>query len=231
MKTMVKYIFVVLVTFFFCCGTLSAQVIRIANDSSGIPQDEFEDVMANLKAKIKDFGDALEKLTCVDCGYSSSSKKAVAEDALVLFMGEGDPYLTKMADRYGVVRDIMAKPVEIEFITSKYNQKKTKQPMKRYLTNLANRPQVAKKSVRLDTVAGFRVDNITETGDGKWVAIVSVNVLTEIYNAEDAIKYRDVTHKTIQVFLERIEEETLYGPNRVRWIIKLGDMKAEEIID
>ena len=231
MKTMIKYAFVALMTVFFCHGTLSAQVIRYVGDSNGIPQNEFEDVMVRLKEKVKDFGAALDKLTCIDCGYSSSSKKFVAEDALFLFIGEGNPYPTKMLDKNGVERDIMAKPVEIEFITSKYNQKKTKQTMKRYLTNLATRPSVVKKSVKLDTVAGFRVDNITPTGDGKWVAIVSVNVLTEIYNAEDAIRYSDVTHKTIQVFLERIEVVSIYGPNRVRWIIKLGDMKAEEIID
>lgn len=229
MKTIVKYALVAMMLMAFFYGNVSAQTVNFINDSD-IPEDEIIDAQNRVLDKVSDFVKALEKLTCTDCGYSIETKKTICSDALTLFMGEGDPYPIKVEDRDGNYREVTAPAVIMEFIQSKWNQKKFSRKTKDYLKGLVKMPVVGKQRVKIGLADAIRIDNINKVSDSLFMAVVTIKIRTiRLNESESKIIYTDDTEKKIQVFMQRIEEEAPIGGKRVRWIIKLGDIHAVSV--
>lgn len=229
MKTMVKYAFIAMVSISLFHCTASAQTVNFINDSD-IPADEIADAQNRVLDKVTDFVRALEKLTCTDCGYSKETKKTICSDALSLFMGDGDPYPVRVEDRNGVLREVTAPAVIMEFIQSKWNQKKFSRKTKEYLQNLAKMPVVGKQHVKIGLADAIRIDNINKVSDSLYMAVVTIKIRTiRLNESESKVLYTDDTEKKIEVFMQRIVEELPIGGKRVRWIIKLGDIHAVSV--
>lgn len=232
MNKSVKRLFVTLVMMCFVFNPVWSQDstrIEFINDSD-IPSDELQEASMRVMDKVNDFVRSLGKLTCSDCGYSRETKKVICADALSLFMGEGNPYPVKLTDKDGNQRELTAPAVIMEFIQSKWNQRKFSKKTKDYLTSLSRNPVAGKQHVKIGMAKAARIDNVNKTDDGLYVATVTIKLRTiRLNEGETQVLYSDDTEKTVEVYMQRVETPTATGTTRVQWIIKLGDIHAVSV--
>lgn len=183
-----------------------------------LSEEDKQEFSMRIKQKIEDFQTYLGIIS------SRQSSKATANTAvnecLKLFIGQGEEYYTYGdGDAYG--NKYLNDPVTIQ-ITSKRNKRPRPNTVKRYLTTLANNLNKMYTKVNITSSDAVRVDNIHETGDGKYECVAYFFQKFEGYRDGELI-YTDITTKKVRVYLEQIE-----GPIGKTWSIALGDISAVE---
>jgi len=207
------------------CGTITAQNVNVVNDA-GVSKAELEEVTLRIKDKVGDFVSALGDL--VDPDISTGTKRSIRTTSLNLFIGKGDRYHVTQTNRYGQDSSYWHEPVQMETIQSKRNQKRSKSYMRDYLTGLIEK--VTFRHVKIESADAIRVDSFQKTGDGKYQAVAYFLQHYMRYNSTDSYQvYSDYTAKKVVIYMDRIEEVMPNGQLSVRWIIRLGDISAEEI--
>lgn len=209
-NTEMKHIF--LSTIFLIISMVS---IHAENEEEPILSDtEKQEFSTRIKQKIEDFQTHLGIISSKE-----SSKKTLntaVEECLKLFIGNGEPYYT--TDAYG--NRIENTPVTIQ-VTSKNKGTRTN-TVKRYLTTLANNLNKMYTKVNITSSDAVRVDNIHETGDGRYECVAYFFQKFEGYR-DGRLIYTDVTTKKVRVYLDQKE-----GPVGMTWSISLGDISAVE---
>lgn len=196
---------------------LLASLFSINAENYGEPKlsdEEKQEFSTRIKQKIEDFQTHLGIISSKE-----SSKKTLntaVNECLKLFIGKGEAYNT--TDAYG--NKIPNDPVTIQ-VTSKNRGVRTN-TVKRYLTTLANNLNKMYTKVNITSSDAVRVDNIHETGDGKYECVAYFFQRFEGYR-DGRLIYTDITTKKVRVYLDQIE-----GPIGKTWSIALGDISAVE---
>lgn len=201
------YIILILVV----TGVLSVYADR--NSAPQLTEEEKQEFTERIKNKIDDFQTHLGIISSRE-----SSKKTVdtaVKECLKLFIGNGDDYPSY--DAYGNTE--WNDPVTIQ-ITSKNRKYPRTNTVKKYLSNLANNLNKMYSKVEITSYDAVRVDNIYETGDGKYECVAYFFQKFEGYR-DGRLIYVDYTSKKVRVYLDQIE-----GPVGKTWSIALGDISA-----
>lgn len=186
-------------------------------ENSGEPKltdEEKQEFSIRIKQKIEDFQTHLG----IICSKESSKKtlNTAVNECLKLFIGKGDTYYT--TDAYGNRNG--NDPVKIQ-VTSKRGSIRTNY-VKAYLTTLAKNLNKMYTKVNITASDAVRVDNIHETGDGRYECVAYFFQKFEGYR-DGRLIYTDITTKKVRVYLDQIE-----GPVGKTWSIALGDITAVE---
>ena len=187
----------------------------VSIDGPVLSNAEKEEFAYRIKQKVDDFQ---THLGIISSGKNSQkTRKTAVNECLKLFIGKGDDYYTHDEDG----RELPNKAVTMQ-TTSKRRKTPRTQPMKQYLTTLSNNMNGVYDEVRITSSDAVRVDNIYETGDGKYECVAYFFQKFEGYR-DGSLIYIDLTTKKVRVYLEQIE-----GPVGKTWSIALGDISAVE---
>ena len=187
------------------CSSLYAQTLHSVLSE----QDKLE-FQERIKDNIMEFQGYLAKIEN-DQNESSVRDNAI-RSALNLYIGKGQSYT--IMDDWGNVEQ---HPAVRMFISSKYSRRSRPQPMSAYLTNLKALGE--KYIIRVQSSDAVRVDNITPTTDGRYVAIAYFVQKYYRYTKEGKLLYEDETTKKVKVYIDPIQ----VGDGIV-WKALLGDV-------
>ena len=179
-----------------------------------LTDEEKAEFSERIKQKIEDFQSYLSIINSKES--LSSTVNAAVKNGLKLFIGSGESYYT--TDAYG--NRITNAPVEIQ-VSSK-NGRIRSQSVKSYLQGIAGKLNKMYSQVKITSSEAVRVDNIHETGDGRYECVAYFFQKFEGYR-DGRLVYTDVTTKKVRVYLEQIE-----GPVGKTWSIALGDISVVE---
>lgn len=176
--------------------------------------EEKQELQLRAKQKIEDFQDELS--TIASRNVSVANKNAAKKAALNLFIGKGETYM--FTDDYG--NRVQHDPVKMQ-ISSKRTGRVNTRLMKNYLNSLANMTQYTK--VDIESADVVRVDNIRETGDGKYEAVAYFSQKFCGYR-DGRLVYTDVTEKKVKIYVEKETVPMPDGNQQVIWQVLLGDI-------
>lgn len=204
---------ILIMTFF-----LSLTLFCRAQDDSVVMTDEDKIELQNrAKEKITAFVGYLGTIASKD--VSDIYKDEAVASALDLFIGKGYKYETLDDNNNPIEHN----PVTMQ-TSNKSGRKYPPKPMTLYLKNLRDLKQYTK--VVIETADAVRVDQVTETGDGKYRA-VAYYFQKFIGMRDGKVLYQDYTQKKLTIYIERKQIPTPDGNMNV-WVIQLGDVSAEE---
>jgi hypothetical protein len=184
------------------------------NSEPKLSDEEKQEFSTRIKEKIEDFQTHLGIISSKES--SKNTVNTAVNECLKLFIGKGDNY--SMYDPFG--NEIEHTPVTIQ-VSSKNRGVRTN-TVKRYLTTLANNLSKMYTKVNITSSDAVRVDNMHETGDGRYECVAYFFQKFEGYR-DGRLVYTDITTKKVRVYLEQIE-----GPIGKTWSIALGDISAVE---
>lgn len=196
---------------------LMASLFSLQAENRGEPKltdEEKQEFSTRIKQKIEDFQTHLGIISSRES--SQNTVNTAVKECLKLFIGKGEKYTT--TDAYG--NKIENDPVTIQ-VTSKRGSIRTN-TVKGYLTTLAKNLNKMYTKVNITSSDAVRVDNIHETGDGRYECVAYFFQKFEGYR-DGRLIYTDVTTKKVRVYLDQIE-----GPIGKTWSIALGDISAVE---
>lgn len=194
-----------------------ASLFSLQAENRGEPKltdEEKQEFSTRIKQKIEDFQTHLGIISSRES--SQNTVNTAVKECLKLFIGKGEKYTT--TDAYG--NKIENDPVTIQ-VTSKRGSIRTN-TVKGYLTTLAKNLNKMYTKVNITSSDAVRVDNIHETGDGRYECVAYFFQKFEGYR-DGRLIYTDVTTKKVRVYLDQIE-----GPIGKTWSIALGDISAVE---
>lgn len=194
-----------------------ASLFSLQAENRGEPKltdEEKQEFSTRIKQKIEDFQTHLGIISSRES--SQNTVNTAVKECLKLFIGKGEKYTT--TDVYG--NKIENDPVTIQ-VTSKRGSIRTN-TVKGYLTTLAKNLNKMYTKVNITSSDAVRVDNIHETGDGRYECVAYFFQKFEGYR-DGRLIYTDVTTKKVRVYLDQIE-----GPIGKTWSIALGDISAVE---
>lgn len=197
---------------------LMVSLFSVNAENNGEPKlsdEEKQEFLTRIKQKIEDFQTNLGTISSKE-----SSKRALntaVNECLKLFIGNGDNFTT--IDAYG--NTIVNNPVTIQ-VTSKGRGVRTN-TVKRYLTNLANNLNKMYTKVNITSCDVVRIDNIHETGDGRYVGVAYFFLKFGGYR-DGRLVYTDTTKKKVLLYFNPIT-----GPvGEITWAVSLGDISVDE---
>lgn len=206
MKTS-KSIYILLFLLTLCSNTAFAQ-----ND---LTEEDKEELQERVKQKVEEFQGYLSDI--VNTELSDNRRRSSIQSALALFIGKGKPY--SVENDYG--EKVLRKAVRMQL--SSVNRKSLRWLyMTKYLNNQYNNVHNYRK-VRIESADAVRVDNIYQTGDGKYQAVAYFCQKYVSYDDHDRISYGDVSRKRVIVYIDAIET-----PVGTVWDAKLGDIYTIE---
>jgi len=182
--------------------------------AQSLSQEEKEELQLRAKQKIEDFMGHLSTIASRD--MPQENKATARKAALNLFIGKGEAYM--FTDDYG--NKIQHDPVKMQ-VSSKTTGRVTPRLMKNYLTSLGNMARYTK--VVIENADVVRVDNIHETGDGKYEAVAYFSQKFIGYR-DGRILYSDVTEKKVRIYIERTAVPMPDGNSQIIWKVLLGDI-------
>lgn len=185
-------------------GSLQAQ----DNDwkERNLTPDALNDFQQRTLVKINDLQDYIAQLA--DRKTDSDVKELLKEMTLKLFVREGA----------GVT-------MEVSF-SENGNERRLRRPMSVYLGRLATLDQYAKVKITSSQscyISRFLKKGIDEKGNSIYTATATIFQKFVGFNAEGQPVYEDMTKKTFEIEIKKIEELT-----DSRWIILLGDVSVSE---
>lgn len=196
---------------------MGASVFAQAQDGSNVMTDtEKEELQIRAAEKINTFVGYLGTIGSKD--VSDILKDEAVKSALELFIGKGYNYTYE--DDYG--NRITHDPVTMQ-TTGRNGRKYRPKRMTLYLDNLRKLPY---SKVVVESADAVRVDQITETEDGKYKAI-AYYFQKFIGMRDGKVVYQDYTQKKLTIYIERRQIDTPVGTENV-WVIQLGDVSAQE---
>jgi hypothetical protein len=184
------------------------------NSEPKLSDEEKQEFSTRIKQKIEDFQTHLGIISSKES--SKNTVNTAVNECLKLFIGKGGNY--SMYDSFG--NEIEHAPVTIQ-VTSKSRGVRTN-TVKSYLSTLANNLSKMYTKVNITSSDAVRVDNMHETGDGRYECVAYFFQKFEGYR-DGRLVYTDITTKKVRVYLEQIE-----GPVGKTWSIALGDISAVE---
>jgi hypothetical protein len=193
---------------------MMASLFSVYASEPTLSDEEKQEFSIRIKQKIEDFQTHLGIISSKES--NKNTVNAAVNECLKLFIGKGGNY--SMYDPYG--NEIEHAPVTIQ-VTSKSRGVRTN-TVKRYLTTLANNLNKMYTKVNITSSDAVRVDNMHETGDGRYECVAYFFQKFEGYR-DGRLVYTDITTKKVRVYLEQIE-----GPVGKTWSIALGDISAVE---
>ena len=198
---------------FFVTAFLLVGAIQITYAQS-LSNEEKQELQLRAKQKIEDFQGHLA--TIASRNMSATNKNAARKAALDLFIGKGESYMFE--DSYG--NRLKHDAVKMQ-VSSKTTGRINTRLMKNYLTSLANLSQYTK--VVIEDADVVRVDNIRETGDGKYEAVAYFSQKFCGYR-DGRLVYTDVTEKKVKIYVEKQTVPMPDGNQQVIWQVLLGDI-------
>ncbi len=194
--------FVVICLLQLLAGSMSAQ----------LSSDEFKNI---VKQKIEDFH--FHSKTIGNRGVSAFRKETAIISALELFIGKGEPF--EYTDDFGNRR--CHEPVKMHI--SDKGRKFPPRLMATYLKNLKKLPYA---DVIIEAADVVRIDNIFETGVGKYKAVAYFIQRFCRYNREGKLIFSDVTENKVKICVEKEMIPLPDGTEKVFWPVYLGDIYA-----
>lgn len=179
-----------------------------------LTQEEKDELQLRAKQKIEDFMGHLSTIASRD--MPQANKTTARKAALNLFIGKGEAY--KYTDDYG--NKIQHDGVKMQVSSATTGRINTRL-MKNYLVSLGNMARYTK--VVLENADVVRVDNIHETGDGKYEAVAYFSQKFIGYR-DGRIVYADVTEKKVRIYIERTAVPMPDGNSQIIWKVLLGDI-------
>lgn len=140
-------------------------------------------------------------------------KREYVKQTLNMFIGEGEAYIDP---------DGYERPAVTMEVSSLRNKIPRKIPLKRYLNNLMN---LTYTKVEIKQAQTYYVSNWRQEGDYYVATATIFQEFIGYREIEGRVRpaYRDVTSKTIKIYL--ILDEDLDGQ---KWVIKFGDISVRE---
>lgn len=183
-----------------------------------------EQIADAAKQQVAQFTDCLSFI--VDKEQTAENRSEFREDALKLFIGQGEAYDDNVLDKDGNVIDKRPHdPVTME-VTSLRNTKPRKNPMAKYLTNLvnlANNKTYRSVSIISNKWHDMKVSQIRKIGQDQYVCDVYFEQVFISRNGELKVIYTDKTTKRVTVYIKILHTD--YGDE---FVILLGDIQATE---
>lgn len=203
MKTINKSI--LLLALFCFCITTNAQRLH-----STLTEEDKLEFQERIKDNIKEFQGYLAKI-------ANDNNDVIVRDnaikaALNLYIGKGQPYNT--LDDWG--NEIGHEPVKM-YTSSKYSKHVRPQFMSAYLKNLKSLGE--RYIIKIQTADAVRVDNITPTSGGRYVAVAYFVQKYYRYSRDGQLIYTDETTKKVKVYIDPIQ----VGDGTI-WKALLGDV-------
>jgi len=193
-----------------------ANISQAQTISPSMTADENSAIEIRAKEKIDDFLGYLGKIGSKQ--VSMERKTAAIESALELFIGKGRSF--DYEDDYGNM--LKHKAVTMQ-TTNKYGRKYAPKPMSSYLDALKKLPY---KKVVIESADKVKVDNMTQTSEGKYKAVAHYyQKFTGVYG--DGRIYSDYTEKKLIIYIEKKQLPGILG-GEIVWVILLGDVSAVE---
>lgn len=178
-----------------------------------LSEEDKKEMQDRVRYKVEEFQNYLSSI--VNTNLSNAQRKASISSALDLFIGSGEEYVIN-EDGY----ERLHKGVRMQ-VSSVTRGSKYWEPMKSYLNRqYANVRRYSK--VVIDYADAVRVDNITQTPDGRYEA-AAYFCQRYIGYSDGRIKYGDITTKKVKVYID-----PLNTPKGIIWDIKLGDVYVTE---
>ncbi|MBD5329510.1 MAG: hypothetical protein HDS03_06475 [Bacteroides sp.] len=176
--------FILFLILFVFVMPLSAQTLS---------QSDIQAVQQRAKAKVEEFQGYLSSIA--NTALSQKQRRTAKEQALLLFMGEGDPYY--------VTNDQGEREYhrEVRMQTSSVNRaSKSMKAMKKYLDDTYNNILKYSKVV-IKSADVVRVDNVYKVGEGKYECMAYFCQEYISYGPDGSVKYGDVSRKKVKVYI------------------------------
>ena len=219
-----------IVAFCLSLATVSiAQPPQLLSDLGIVQDDELKEVQNRIEAKVDDFQHYVQVLAGGG-NLSHEAKIVICEKALDLFIGKGEPFLTRVPNPNGGFTDEIHEAVKMSTINAKYNKKRSSYPMSTYLSTLIKRSESSNyhyKPLVIKTADVVYVDNYSKVEEGRYTA--TAHILQHFMGyGKDGVQYEDYTVKTITVYIDRIGTDAPDGMDYY-WEILLGDVDCDDI--
>ena len=182
--------------------------------AQSLSQEEKEELQLRAKQKIEDFQGHLSTIASRD--MPQANKTTARKAALNLFIGKGETY--QYTDEYG--NRLQHEGVKMQ-VSSKTTGRISSRLMKNYLVSLGNMARYTK--VVIENADVVRVDNIHETGDGKYEAVAYFSQKF-IGFRDGRILYTDVTEKKVKIYIDKAVVPMPDGNTQIIWKVLLGDI-------
>lgn len=225
---MKKFVLTLTLGLLTLCGT-QAQNIHLANDL-GIAENEVEAIKERIANKVDELQRNIQDMAGIGT-MSHKGKMEVCNITLKLFIGEGNEYDTLVMTPYGY-EPKRHQAVQMGYINSKALKKRQYKPMRDYFRQLINRsedPKYRYKKVVIEAADAVRVDNLSRTGDGHYMATAHILQHFCGYSGDGRLMYHDYTAKTVTIYIDRIDISAPDGELITIWDIKLGDIDCNDI--
>lgn len=206
------------------CFILALLLLGFIPVSAQTYNDLSEQIADAAKQQVAQFTDCLSFI--VDKKQTPKNRNGFREDALKLFIGQGNAYYDNVLDKDGNVIDKRPhKPVTME-VTSLRNTVPRKKTMAEYLTNLvslANRKTYTSVSITSTKWHDMKVSQIRKIGQDQYVCDVYFEQVFESRGSENILIYTDKTTKRVTVHIKILHTD--FGDE---YVILLGDIQATE---
>lgn len=182
-----------------------------------LSQSDTQTVQQRAKAKVEELQGYLS--TIANTALSTQQRAYAKDQALLLFIGDGDPY--NVTDDFGNLSVHREARVMVSSGNRSVRKSKT---IKRYLEDMYNNLLRSAKVV-IKSADVVLLDNIHKVDEGKYecTAIFLQEYLS--YNSDGDVKYKDVTRKKVKVYIAAPPI-----PNDgMEYEVKLGDLYVEAI--
>ena len=195
-------------------------------ESSDVLSDrDFEQMTTEIKKKVRIFQGYVTDLA--GNSFTREEKESKYQDALTLFIGQGDPFEVLVPTRNGEVTQ-MHEAVKMGVYLSKYNKKRVYSPMKEYLSKLISSNKYKRVVIEFSDV--IIIDNYRSVGDGRFVALAHYLQKYTAYKTDGgAVSYWDYTAKTITIYINRLEIDLPEGGTGHYWQVLLGDVDCDDV--
>lgn len=210
------------------CGA-QAQNVYLANDL-GIEAGEVEAIKERIVNKVDELQRNIQDMAGIGT-MSHKGKMEVCNITLNLFIGEGNDYDTLVMTAYGY-EPKRHQAVRMGYINSKANKKRQYMPMRDYFRQLIRRsedPKYRYRKVVIEAADAVRVDNLSRTADGHYMATAHILQHFCGYSGDGRLMYHDYTAKTVTIYINRLETSAPDGELITIWDIKLGDIDCDDI--
>ena len=192
-----------------------------------LTKEDVDEINQQIEMKVSVFQGFVSDLASDQ--LSKKAKEKIRDNALILFIGEGNPFTILIPLPNGKYEEKMHKPVQMGIFTSKYNPRRKYFLMKDYLTNLINSKY---KKVIIENAQGLAIDkNFRKVSEGRYMTVVHYLQKYTAFSSTDLKRptYWDLTEKTITIYIDRHDIILPDGEVGHFWEVKLGDVDCDDI--
>lgn len=173
--------------------SLIVVVFALPLAAQDLTPSDIKAIQQRAKAKVEEFQGYLSSIA--NTSLSTKQRTTAKEQAILLFMGEGEPYYITNdngeRERHREVR------MQTSSVNNKVlNVKKMKTYLDDTYKNILKYPKVVIKSA--DVV---RVDNVYKIGEGRYECMAYFCQEYISYGPDGSVRYGDITRKKVKVYI------------------------------